>query len=102
MTEAFPIRQFAEGSNRIGDERVVSSEDGSVHYLNATAAFIWEFADGSQSFDKLVELLRQHFAVPPEVDLAAEVKACCDVLVAKGLLRWVSAQPGVIESAKQP
>ncbi|HQT37907.1 MAG TPA: PqqD family protein [Acidocella sp.] len=55
-----------------------------VHYLNTTAAVIFEYCDGFQTADEIVEQVAVAFEVP--VARRAEIQACLDNLVKEGLV----------------
>lgn len=70
-----------------GEDTLLSDPgDGKVHFLNATAALVWQCCDGRTSLDNCVRLLRETFTIPPEADVAADVRAVLADLEQRGLL----------------
>jgi Coenzyme PQQ synthesis protein D (PqqD) len=61
-------------------------ETGRVHFLNATAAVVWNCCDGETSVAECAQRLRSAFAVPPSVDLLADIRAAVTDLNRRGLL----------------
>jgi PqqD family protein of HPr-rel-A system len=55
-----------------------------VHYLNATAAVIFEYCDGLQSADEIVAQVATAFELPETRQ--DEIRACLDNLVKEGLV----------------
>jgi PqqD family protein of HPr-rel-A system len=55
-----------------------------VHYLNTTAAVIFEYCDGLQTADEIIRQVAAAFEVP-EARLG-EIRACLDNLVKEGLV----------------
>lgn len=70
-----------------GQETLLSDPDtGQVHFLNATAALVWECCDGKTTLTECVQRLRQTFVIPPDVDVAADIKTILTDLQQRGLL----------------
>lgn len=83
--DAFP--QQAEGLDvsEVADGLVVyQADDERVHYLNTTAAVVFELCTGSNSVDDITRLLGDAFALdePP----TAEVRRCLDHLRSQGVV----------------
>ena len=59
-----------------------------VHYLNKTAAIIFELCDGKRDAEDVVVRTAQAF----ELDLAkhAEIRTCLDALIREGLVQFHS------------
>ncbi len=89
MTEDIgPIYERTEGfeSNELPDGYVIYDETReTVHFLNITAAALLELCDGSRGPAEMAEVLRDAFDLPASP--RAEVEACLDSLLAKGLVR---------------
>lgn len=87
MTEiAKYIRVEGAEINRMPDGYVVyQAEQDKVHYLNPTAAMIFELCAEAMTPEQISDYLREAYglAEPP----AAEVDACLDNLVAEGIVR---------------
>ena len=49
------------------------SESGSVHFINATAEFVWSMCDGYHSLNDMEEQLRDAYHFPNEIDLKREL-----------------------------
>ena len=58
---------------------------GKVHFLNATAALIWDLADGTRDVRTLLEELGRHFGRPGS-ELRSEVEQLLLELEDKGLI----------------
>ena len=55
-----------------------------VHYLNKTAAIVFEFCDGKRDVDDVVLRVRQLF----DLDTSdTEIRGCIDSLLKEGLIR---------------
>jgi hypothetical protein len=55
-----------------------------VHYLNPTAAIVFELCDGTKTLGEIAEFLRQAYKLPESP--LAEVITCTQSLVEQGLL----------------
>ena len=75
-------------SARAAGEDTLLSDPGSgkVHFLNVTAALVWQCCDGNTTLDDCVRRLRETFAIPAEADVAADVQAVLADLEQRGLL----------------
>ena len=70
-----------------GEDTLLSDPgDGKVHFLNATAALVWQCCDGRTTLDDCVRRLRAAFAIPLEADVAADVRDVLADLTQRGLL----------------
>ncbi len=71
--------------NEVQDGYVVyqPSED-RVHYLNTTAAVIFEYCDGLQSADDIITQVATAFDLP--ADRQGEIRQCLDNLIKEGLV----------------
>lgn len=71
--------------NRMPDGYVVyQAERDKVHYLNPSAAMIFELCGETTTVDAITEYLQEAYTLsaPP----ASEVRACLDELVAEGII----------------
>jgi hypothetical protein len=59
-----------------------------VHYLNKTAAVIFEFCDGKRDEADIVSRVATAFEIPPRMH--DEVKTCLNLLMREGLLLSIS------------
>jgi hypothetical protein len=76
-----------------GDAIVLDEDQNRLHLLNATAALVWTFCDGSGTLAEIANDLAEVFDSPPD-QLVAELVALARVLGAEGLLDGVAADPG--------
>jgi len=60
---------------------------GKVHFLNATAAVVWECCDGATGFAECEERLTSRFAIAKGTDVAADINAALRDFAERGLLR---------------
>ena len=63
---------------------IYKSETEKVHYLNPTAAVIFELSDGTKNLGEIAEFMKEAYKLP-EVPLP-EVLTCAQNLVQQGLL----------------
>ncbi len=63
---------------------VYQKERDRVHYLNKTAAIIFEFCDGTHEADDVVEQVAKIFALDSSAH--DEIRAALDSLVTEGLI----------------
>jgi hypothetical protein len=63
----------------------VEARDGSLHYLNQTAAAVWLLADGKRDASEIATVVARHFGLvePPLADVEATLKTLLD----RGLLQ---------------
>jgi len=81
-----PVRADGLEVNEVADGLVVYQPDPErVHYLNNTAAVVFELCDGDRSRREIAAALGELFSLA-EVP-TAEVEACLVELVAKGVVR---------------
>lgn len=59
-----------------------------VHYLNKTAAIVFEFCDGNRDADDIMLRVKQLFDLDSTAD--AEIKACIESLLNEGLIRSIT------------
>jgi hypothetical protein len=80
-------RRRGLAARTVGQEVLVRDpESGKVHFLNGTAAVIWECCDGATSPGECERRLRESFTIPPEVDLAADIRETVAGFAEKGLI----------------
>jgi len=61
--------------NEVPDGYVIYDNDANkVHYLNTTAAIVYQLLDGSQTVDTIAELVKQAFGVDEDVDVTASIE----------------------------
>lgn len=71
--------------NEVQDGFVVyHPEQDRVHYLNTTAAVIFEYCDGLQTEDEIITKVAAAFDVPPARQ--GEIRACLENLKQEGLV----------------
>jgi hypothetical protein len=63
---------------------IFKAETEKVHYLNPTAAIIFELSDGTKNLGEIAEFIREAYKLP-EAPLH-EILACTQNLVEQGLL----------------
>jgi hypothetical protein len=63
---------------------IFKAETEKVHYLNPTAAVIFELSDGTKNLSEIAEFMREAYRLP-EAPLL-EVLACAQRLIDQGLL----------------
>ena len=64
---------------------VYQSSRDQVHYLNKTAAIVFEFCDGKRDADDIVRRVKEMFDLDGSAD--AEVRGCIEYLLKEGLIR---------------
>ena len=82
-----PIMKQVDGLdvNEVQDGYVVYQEvQDRVHYLNTTAAVIFEYCDGLQTEDEIITQVAAAFEVPEA--RREEIRACLADLVKQGLV----------------
>ena len=67
------------------DLLVREPDNGGVHFLNATAALVWNCCDGETSVQECAGRMREAFAAPEDADLAADIREIAADLAARGL-----------------
>lgn len=61
--------------NEVPDGYVIYDNDANkVHYLNTTAAIVYQLLDGSQTVDTIAELVKQAFGVDEDVDVTTSIE----------------------------
>ena len=70
-----------------GEELLVTDPaTGQVHFLNATAALVWENCNGATTLGDCAERLRADFEIPADVNLVSDLSEIVSQLEAQGLL----------------
>ena len=78
----------------MGRELLITDPDtGQVHFLNATAAEVWDCCDGQVTLAACEERLRLRFAVPGTVNLSSDIAVILRDLETRGLLLTSSPEP---------
>ena len=61
--------------NEVPDGYVIyDNEDNKVHYLNTTAAIVYQLLDGKQTVDAIADLIKEAFGSEEDVDITASVE----------------------------
>jgi hypothetical protein len=82
-----PLRANQVAAKELGDEVVLYLTDGSaVHVLNRSAFLIWSLCDGQHTVQEMEQALKDRYAIPDQVNVAADVRACLTQLADKQLL----------------
>jgi len=79
-----PIRIDGLPTRRVSDGEIVTTPDGTTHYLNGMAALIYELADG-RSVESIATSVAAIFDLDNEEGLRLAV-AALDEMRAKGLV----------------
>ena len=79
-----PIRIDGLPTRRVSDGEIVTTPDGTTHYLNGMAALIYELADG-RSVESIANSVAAIFDLDNEEGLLLAV-AALDEMRAKGLV----------------
>jgi outer membrane protein assembly factor BamB len=83
------LEQSPDAAGRETDDGaaiVVTSQDGTLHALNATGAAIWRAADGERSLAEIARVLQARFDVDDET-VRREAERFAGEAVERGLLR---------------
>lgn len=82
-----PKRKAEVLMKEIGRETILYSDtDEALHVLNSTAKLIWMDCDGEHSFAEVEGEIREHFTVPAERDVMADILNTIEIFTSKGLL----------------
>jgi hypothetical protein len=93
MTPEAPAPAPGVIARHVGGETVLVptrqgvAEFDNVYLLSRVGAFLWQHLDGRHDHDELCDLVREHYRVPPERDVAGDVKLFLGELSRRGLLR---------------
>jgi hypothetical protein len=91
MVVPYPMRAQGLELSPMDDGYMIHEEARDrVHYLNPTAAAVWQLCDGVTSVDEIRALLQQYFALdePP----SAEIAQILDQFADEGLIECDGAQ----------
>ena len=70
MDSMKPLKKDGVLASKTLDEWVLyDSEEKSVHFVNATAEFVWRLCDGSHTLSDIAEKMRDEFQVPEGTDV---------------------------------
>ncbi len=86
MSEVLPMKREVPFRGIGAETMVRDPERKLVHFLNPTAAIIWECLDGVSTLADCEQRIREKVTVPPEVDLAADIQGVIADFRAKNLL----------------
>lgn len=76
---------------RLGEDLMLyDPESDKVHVLNETAALIWNLLDGTNTIEKIEEILRQTFKDAKTRDISGDVKETLEKLKQEGLIRRIT------------
>jgi hypothetical protein len=71
--------------NEVPDGYVIYQKEADrVHYLNKTAAIVFELCDGARGADEIIARVGKLFEVEGTAD--GEIKACLQSLIKEGLV----------------
>jgi hypothetical protein len=88
MNQEKPLHKVNLTLKDLGDEFLIySSERKEIHVINPTGRMIWDMCDGLHTISEMEKELREHFSVPAERDLAADIQATIGTFREKGLLQ---------------
>ncbi|MDR3709203.1 MAG: PqqD family protein [Capsulimonadaceae bacterium] len=74
-------------SRKAGTDILVRNTDtGSIHFLNPTAAVIWNCCDGATTAEQCAERLISEFSIPAGHDIATDIRQIVATLVENGLV----------------
>ncbi len=69
-----------------GDVLVRDAANGTVHFLNPTAAVVWDCCDGQTAVSACAARIRASFAIKPDTDLTADIREIVQGFERLGLL----------------
>lgn len=71
----------------LGAEVMLYFEDTeSIHVLNRTSAFIWDFLENPASLDEIGAAVCNHFEVPEDANVAGDVRNVMEAFLNQGLV----------------
>jgi PqqD family protein of HPr-rel-A system len=85
-TQLLPKRRDLPARFAVRELLVRDPANGKVHFLNRTAAAVWECCDGSTSITECESRLREQFAVPIEADVLGDIQQSLADFARRGLL----------------
>jgi len=74
LESVLPVKSGLQPRKAGSDILVRDPATRKIHFLNPTAAIIWDCCDGSTTVGQCVERLRTQFSVSADHDLAADVR----------------------------
>jgi hypothetical protein len=75
MSSAKPKQADGVESRELGDECMLhDGRNGSVHIINATAAFVWGLCDGRRTVDEIVSAVADAYEIFPNADMHKDVE----------------------------
>jgi len=84
--ESLPRRRDLP-SRVVGKEVLVREPGiGKVHFLNPTAALVWECCDGKTSARECERRMRAAFTIAAEADIAADIRQTVADFAQRGLI----------------
>jgi hypothetical protein len=86
-----PVRKAGVALRRsAGEIMLYDPEDEEVHFINATAAAIWELCDGETERSEMVDAICQLTGTPFDI-IDEDVTRLLDELDDAGLILWTDA-----------
>ena len=67
------------------DLLVREPENGGVHFLNSTAAVVWNCCDGKTQVQDCADQIRAAFTIPADIDVIADIREIVVDLAGRGL-----------------
>jgi hypothetical protein len=86
MAELYRRNPKIEESPLQGDLMLFDPVKSQFFVLNPTMAYLWRNCDGQRGFERIVESVPQAFAETDGRQVAIEIRAALDELVAHGLI----------------
>ncbi|MCU1277533.1 MAG: hypothetical protein JWM53_1079 [bacterium] len=92
MTSARPATAPGVVARKVGGEVVLVptrtdvTRFDRIFLLSRVGAYLWPLLDGTRDREALCGLVREHYAVPAEVDVGRDVDAFLAALTTRGLL----------------
>lgn len=69
-----PIKKEGVNAEQMGNEWMLyDTQEGAVHVINSTAAFIWQLCDGSNSIEDIKKELMQSYDVADDTELDKDI-----------------------------
>jgi PqqD family protein of HPr-rel-A system len=79
-------------ARRVGDEVLLRDPTtGQIHFLNATAAVVWECCDGTSTLSDCEGVVRERFDIHGDTDVAGDIRSTLADFRQRGLID--AAQP---------
>lgn len=75
MTATKPFRKDTVLSRQVGEESMLfDSLNSNVHVINATAGFVWDCCDGTNSIDDIQRMIGERYNVGKNNDVAVDIQ----------------------------